>query len=101
MITKHSTKKTLLVESRCFPTQEGPNVLGDAPCFPRSHLALPKAVQQSGLSVIYVAHYGDDRRTRHQDGRIWWSSRINIDLHSDATSVSILYVHSCENKKKL
>ncbi len=40
------------------------NVLGDAASFARGNIFGANGVQQTGLAVVDVAHYGDDRRTR-------------------------------------
>ena len=48
----------------------GADVLGDAAGFARHHVCVTDLVEQRGLTVIHVAHHGDDRRTRSLQGLV-------------------------------
>ena len=47
----------------------GPDDLGDAARFRRHNIAPPDSIQQRCLTVVDVAHDGNDRSSRHQVGQ--------------------------------
>jgi len=41
----------------------GPDMLGNASCFPVDYMGIADCIQQRGFPVIYMAHNADHRRT--------------------------------------
>ena len=59
------------------------DVLSDTPCFMSGNAGVPYVVEESGLAVVYMSHYGDDRRSFCEFWRLYvglWLLRLTVTM---------------------